>query len=45
MEKSLKNHTDNFKYKNGKFFNVFVHVRLFLNIIFAIWLTYLIISG
>ena len=43
MEKTLKNHNENFKHNNGRFFNVFVHVGVFLNIFFAIWLTYLII--
>ena len=42
MAKTLKNHKENFKYGNGRFFNGFVHVGLFLNIVFAIWLTYLI---
>ena len=25
-------------YRNGRFFNIFVHVGLILNVIFAIWL-------
>ena len=38
MEKILKNYSENLKYSNGRFFNVFVHVGLFLNFVFAIWL-------
>tara|TARA_B100001013_G_C24245871_1_gene299008 strand:- start:59 stop:271 length:213 start_codon:yes stop_codon:yes gene_type:complete len=43
--KDFKKHRENFKYSNGRFFNVFVHVGLLLNIVFVIWLTYLIIFG
>jgi len=43
MEKVLKNNSKTFKYSNGRFFNTFVHVGLFLNVVFAILLTYLII--
>jgi len=43
MEKVLKNHSQHVKYSNGRFFNTFVHAGLFLNIVFAIWLIYLII--
>ena len=43
MEKVLKNHSQHVKYSNGRFFNIFVHAGLFLNIVFAIWLIYLII--
>ena len=38
MEKTLKNHGGNINYRNGSFFNVFVHAGLFLNTAFAIWL-------
>jgi len=43
MENILKNNSKNFKYSNGRFFNIFVHVGLFLNVVLAILLTYLII--
>ena len=43
MENILKNNSKNFKYSNGRFLNIFVHVGLFLNVVLAILLTYLII--